>query len=238
MAWLPKDSRWLVCHHLCRLMQITFRLTTLHLYTGKGLRAISSIALLLLLVLLAKGFTVTRARLKPATSAKVAVFITLYAVIYACLFFYEQQVNNLRISPDGNDLMTWLPVLRSRRSLVHLRRSDGTRTHRAQHDSDVLVPLFAVAHFAPLSRQKILLHNSSSHVFCVVRNSIGEARGTTTCLLFLPRFISLPVVIAIATLAIPKFRREKIVNAVDLIVALRAHFFFMVNFECYLGLEM
>ena len=41
------------------------------------------------------------------------------------------------------------------------------------------------------------------------------------------RFISLPIVVMIAT-QLPKFRREKIVNAVDLTVALRAHFFFMV----------
>lgn len=41
------------------------------------------------------------------------------------------------------------------------------------------------------------------------------------------RFISLPIVVLIATM-LPKYRREKIVNAVDLIVAFRAHFFFMV----------
>lgn len=63
-------------------------------FTGEGLRAVSSIVFLLLLVLLAKGYTVTRARLKASTSAKIAVFITLYAVIYACLFFYEQVVSS------------------------------------------------------------------------------------------------------------------------------------------------
>lgn len=42
------------------------------------------------------------------------------------------------------------------------------------------------------------------------------------------RFISIPFVAFMAAFLIPKFRREKIVNAVDMVVAFRTHILFMV----------
>lgn len=62
------------------------------LILGRIMEAISTLTFLLLLILLAKGFTVTRARLKSSTSAKIGIFMTLYAITYAVLFFHEQSV--------------------------------------------------------------------------------------------------------------------------------------------------
>lgn len=60
---------------------------------GRAAEAVSTLIFLLLLILLGKGFTVTRARLKPSTAAKIGIFMTFYTVIYACLFCWEQYVS-------------------------------------------------------------------------------------------------------------------------------------------------
>lgn len=60
--------------------------------TGKAVEALSTLVFLLLLILLAKGYTVTRARLKSRTSAKIGSFMALYSFTYVCLFIWEQSV--------------------------------------------------------------------------------------------------------------------------------------------------
>ena len=57
---------------------------------GRILESASEILFVLLLILLAKGYTVTRARLRQASAIKVTVFMCCYAVVYAALFIYEQ----------------------------------------------------------------------------------------------------------------------------------------------------
>ncbi|KAI1296606.1 Transmembrane protein [Halotydeus destructor] len=59
---------------------------------GKSLEAISTLVLLLLLILLAKGYTVTRARLKRKTTFKIIGFMALYTLVYAALFCWEKMV--------------------------------------------------------------------------------------------------------------------------------------------------
>ncbi|XP_076310961.1 transmembrane protein 145-like isoform X2 [Tachypleus tridentatus] len=59
---------------------------------GRLLEAISTMVFLLLLILISKGYTVTRGRLKPLTSAKIGVFMTVYTVVYSTLFIYEKKV--------------------------------------------------------------------------------------------------------------------------------------------------
>lgn len=54
------------------------------------MEATSDVLFVLLLILLAKGYTVTRARLRPASAAKVTVFVCCYAITASCLFVYEQ----------------------------------------------------------------------------------------------------------------------------------------------------
>ena len=43
-------------------------------------------------MLLAKGYTVTRARLKRKTAVRIATFMTTYSLIYACLLIWESSV--------------------------------------------------------------------------------------------------------------------------------------------------
>ena len=57
---------------------------------GRVLESAADIVFVLLLILLAKGYTVTRARLRQASSTKVSIFMSAYCVTYACLFIYEQ----------------------------------------------------------------------------------------------------------------------------------------------------
>jgi len=45
-----------------------------------------------MLLLMGKGFTITRGRISTSGSIKIAVFVTLYALTYAILFFYQAAV--------------------------------------------------------------------------------------------------------------------------------------------------
>lgn len=51
---------------------------------------------LLVLLLLAKGYTTTRGRLPLAASVKLTVFMNLYAITYITLFIYETKVSGCR----------------------------------------------------------------------------------------------------------------------------------------------
>lgn len=63
-------------------------------FTGRVCESASEIVYLLLLLLLAKGFTVTRGRLRLASSIKLTIFMCLYVVTYTVLFVYERQVRH------------------------------------------------------------------------------------------------------------------------------------------------
>nr|XP_022906851.1 transmembrane protein 145-like [Onthophagus taurus] len=60
--------------------------------TGLMIMGISEICFLLLLLLIAKGYTVTRGRLSLSTSIKITIFICLYSITYISLFIYETKV--------------------------------------------------------------------------------------------------------------------------------------------------
>lgn len=140
--------------------------------TGKSAEAISTLVFLLLLILLAKGFTITRARLKMGTSMKIGIFMTLYTITYAILFFHEQSVSGQRAhrrvtnwSPnDLTDVSPFVAVLRSGRSVVHLRESDGLRPDRAASGGLGLVCLRHCLHSHTLSPKVFVLHAIVSHV--------------------------------------------------------------------------
>ena len=57
--------------------------------------ATSEIFYILMLILLGKGYTVTRGRLRSRSVVKVTVFMSLYCVTYIALFTYERQVKEL-----------------------------------------------------------------------------------------------------------------------------------------------
>ena len=48
---------------------------------------------LLMLILMAKGYTITRGRLSTSGSIKITVFMTLYVIVYGVLFIYEANVS-------------------------------------------------------------------------------------------------------------------------------------------------
>lgn len=56
---------------------------------GRVLEAVSILVFILMLILMAKGFTITRGRISTSGSVKIAVFMTLYVITYAILFIYE-----------------------------------------------------------------------------------------------------------------------------------------------------
>ena len=56
---------------------------------GRVLEAASQIIFLLLLILIAKGYTVTRARLRQASVIKIPMFISLYCIVNFILFVVE-----------------------------------------------------------------------------------------------------------------------------------------------------
>ncbi|XP_053690381.1 transmembrane protein 145-like [Sabethes cyaneus] len=79
----------------------------------------SEITFLLLLLLMAKGYTITRARLKTCATVKITVFTNLYAIVYISLYIYQAEafdpgeVLNLYESPAGFGLaglrcVSWL----------------------------------------------------------------------------------------------------------------------------------
>lgn len=86
-----------------------------HPTLGNLLMSASEIAYLLLLLLLAKGYTITRARLSSCSIVRLTMFINIYIVAYITLFVYQAEafdpgeVLNLYESPAGFGLS----VLRS-----------------------------------------------------------------------------------------------------------------------------
>lgn len=78
---------------------------------GEILEGASEIAFLALMLLMAKGYTITRARLSTCTTVKLTVFINIYIIIYITLFVYRAQlfdpgeVLNLYESPAGFGVM-------------------------------------------------------------------------------------------------------------------------------------
>ncbi|XP_019556690.2 transmembrane protein 145-like [Aedes albopictus] len=74
---------------------------------GAFFTSASEITFLLLLLLMAKGYTITRARLKTCATVKITVFTNLYVIVYISLFIYQSEafdpgeVLNLYESPAG-----------------------------------------------------------------------------------------------------------------------------------------
>ncbi|XP_059423874.1 transmembrane protein 145-like [Carassius carassius] len=58
---------------------------------GKLLFSVSFLIFLLMLILLGKGFTVTRARISHSGSVKLSIYMTIYTIMYIILFIYEAE---------------------------------------------------------------------------------------------------------------------------------------------------
>jgi Rhodopsin-like GPCR transmembrane domain len=60
--------------------------------SGRVLEAVGFLIFLLMLLLMAKGFTITRGRISTSGAVKLALFMVIYCVVYGILFFYEADV--------------------------------------------------------------------------------------------------------------------------------------------------
>lgn len=78
--------------YLCVFILWIWPNLTFNLLSGQLCEAVSEICFLLLLLLLAKGYTVTRGRLRIGSSVKLTIFMCLYVVSFCCLFIYEKEV--------------------------------------------------------------------------------------------------------------------------------------------------
>uniref|UniRef100_A0A0N7Z9R8 GPR180/TMEM145 transmembrane domain-containing protein n=1 Tax=Scylla olivacea TaxID=85551 RepID=A0A0N7Z9R8_SCYOL len=67
--------------------------TPTRLYLGRALHTASTVLMVLLLLLAAKGFNITRGRLRQNSAVRLTAFMCMYIVTCLCLFIYEQQVN-------------------------------------------------------------------------------------------------------------------------------------------------
>lgn len=59
---------------------------------GRVLQTASVVLMVLMLLLMAKGFNITRGRLRQSSAVRLTVFMCLYLTTYVTLFIYEQQV--------------------------------------------------------------------------------------------------------------------------------------------------
>ncbi|XP_075549074.1 transmembrane protein 145-like [Dermacentor variabilis] len=102
-SYLHTTYKMFMVSVLCQLLSLLCLVTYYAMYAddgigipqlkllGRMLSSSSTLVFLLLLILVAKGYTVTRGRLKASTSAKIGTFMTLYVVVYTALFIYERQ---------------------------------------------------------------------------------------------------------------------------------------------------
>jgi len=70
-------------------------LFVVYMDAGRVCEATAELVFLLMLILMAKGFTVTRGRISTSGSIKLAVFMTVYVITYAALFIYQAYVRFL-----------------------------------------------------------------------------------------------------------------------------------------------
>lgn len=63
-------------------------------FMGRFLDAIAQTLFILMLILLAKGYTVTRGRLRTPTVIKIIVLFTIYVIAYVITFIYAEMVNS------------------------------------------------------------------------------------------------------------------------------------------------
>jgi len=57
--------------------------------------AIAQIVFLLMLILVAKGYTITRGRLRKITTIKLIIFFSIYTLAYLLAFIFAEAVRNV-----------------------------------------------------------------------------------------------------------------------------------------------
>jgi hypothetical protein len=66
-------------------------------FLGRVLEALSENIYLLMLLLLAQGYTVTKGRLKSSAAVRLTIFMCLYSAGQIALFAWESQVGAIRL---------------------------------------------------------------------------------------------------------------------------------------------
>ena len=124
---------------------------------GRVLEAAADLMFVLLLILIAKGYTVTRARLPQPSSIKLAVFVCAYCVIYSALFIYER----IHFDPgevSNKSILSVFFVYIHFLGFIHLRIHSGLWTHNSTNCGLVYVYLFHILYSKTLSgKGRILL---------------------------------------------------------------------------------
>ena len=56
---------------------------------GRAFESLSIIVFLLMLILMGKGYTITRGKLSAISTVKVTIFFTIYTIVYVVVFIWE-----------------------------------------------------------------------------------------------------------------------------------------------------
>ena len=74
--------------------------------TGRVFEVVSVLLFVVMLLLMGKGYTITRGRISTSGAIKIAIFMTLYALTYVVLFFYQAHVRTDFFTLRGTRI-TW-----------------------------------------------------------------------------------------------------------------------------------
>lgn len=156
------------------------------LFTGAG-----EIAFLLLMLLMAKGYTITRARLSTPSTVKITIFINLYVVVYITLYIYQAEVSaEIRHCVERFSKISFILGLRPWRRTESVRVGCGLRIGGAAllrlgllygvvYDNNEKVPRETQLLFS-IRRARLNVDNVGSAVGlsdCWPARSVGELAG-------------------------------------------------------------
>ncbi|XP_071842865.1 transmembrane protein 145-like isoform X3 [Apostichopus japonicus] len=158
--------------------------------TARIFQATSDAVFLLMLILMAKGYTITRGRLSHSGSIKITVLMAIYCLVYTALFIYEAVVF------DPGEVLYFYESLAGF-GLVLLRGLTWLWF--------IYAIFFTLKHYP----EKSLFYVPFFFAYTLW-------------------FLAMPIMIIIATLVMPKWWREKAMNAIELSVALIAHTGFLI----------
>ncbi|XP_071482112.1 transmembrane protein 145-like [Diadema antillarum] len=159
-------------------------------FTARAFQSGADALFLLQLILMAKGYTITRGRLSHSGSVKITILMAIYCMLYAALFIYETyafdagEVLYLYESPAGYCLV----ALRALTWLWFIYAIFFTLKHYPEKIS-FYVPFF---------------------------------------FFYTLWFLAMPIMTLIATFVMPKWWREKAMNAIELIIAFLAQLGFLI----------
>ena len=79
-----------------RLHKLISAQCLLFVFSARSWQVASDIIFVLMIILMAKGYTITRGKLRSMSWIKISIFFVIYALAYAALFIIESQVSMTR----------------------------------------------------------------------------------------------------------------------------------------------